>query len=46
MGAAGPLELSPIQATGSDGVVQLTEVRGDAVTVPARTVAVLIQRRS
>jgi pullulanase-type alpha-1,6-glucosidase len=41
---AGSLSLSPVQAAGSDPVVrERTVVGGGTVTVPARTVAVLVQ---
>jgi len=46
---AGDLRLSPIQANGSDPVVRDgTIINGSAgtVTVPARTVAVLVQPQS
>ena len=40
-GAGEGLALHPVQAGGSDDVVRQTSVTGDAVTVPARTTAVL-----
>ena len=43
---AGDLLLSPIQEAGSDDVVKDTGVDGDSIEVPARTVAVLVQRQS
>jgi pullulanase/glycogen debranching enzyme len=38
------LQLHPVQASGADPVVKTTSVAGGAVQVPARTVAVLVQR--
>jgi pullulanase/glycogen debranching enzyme len=40
-GAGEGFALHPVQAGGSDDVVKQTSVAGDAVTVPARTTAVL-----
>ncbi len=43
VGGAAGLHLSPVQQRGSDPVVNQTNVAGTGVTVPARTVAVLVQ---
>ena len=40
---AAAFELHPVQASGSDDVIKHTEVSASSVTVPGRTVAVLVQ---